>query len=55
MMALKSYAESYVQASICSKILKFVENEATVGSGTNYESSHTQLVIEKLSKQWNID
>ena len=37
------------------KILKFVEIGATAGSGTNYESSYTQLAIEKLSKGWHID
>ena len=53
-MALKSYAESCVhpsRASICSKILKFVEIGTTAGSGTNYESSYARLAIEKLSKR----
>ena len=57
-MALKSYAESCVhpsRASICSKILKFVEIGATAGSGTNFESSYARLAIEKLSKGWHID
>ena len=57
-MALKSYAESCVhpsQASICSKILKFVEIGATAGSGTNYESSYAWLAIERLSKRCHID
>ena len=51
MMALKSYTESCVhpsRASICSKILKFVEIGATAGSGPNYESSCAPLAIEKL-------
>ena len=39
------------RASICSKILKFVEIGATAGSGTNYESSYARLAIEKLSKR----
>ena len=57
-MALKSYAKSCVhpsRASICSKILKFVENWTIAGSGTNYESSYAQFAIDKLSKRWNID
>ena len=57
-MALKSCAESCVhpsRASICSKILKFVEIGATAGSGTNYESSYARLAIEKFSKGWHID
>ena len=39
------------QASMCSKIQKFVEIGATAGSGTNYESSYVRLAIEKLSKR----
>ena len=57
-MALKSYAESCVhpsRASICSKILKFVEIGATAGSGTNYESSYAQCAIEEFSKRQHID
>ena len=58
MMALKWYVESCVhpsRASICSKILKFVENGTTAGSGMNYESSYAQFAIEKLSKRWHIE
>ena len=53
-MALKSYTESCVhpsRASICSKILKFVEIGATAGSGMNYESSYARPAIENVSKQ----
>ena len=32
-------------------MFKFVEIEATAGSGTNYESSYARLAIEKLSKR----
>ena len=37
------------------KILKSVENRTTAGSGTNYESSYAQFVIERLLKRWHID
>ena len=53
-MALKSYAKSCVHpsgASMCSKILKFVEIGTTTGSGTNYESSYARLATEKLLKR----
>ena len=57
-MALKSYVESCVhpsRTSMCSKILKYVENGTTAGSGMNYESSYAQFAIEKLAKRWHID
>ena len=48
-MALKECAKSCVHPSqVCLKILNFVENRATAGSGTNLESSYAQLATENL-------